>query len=151
MKKKLSVFLVLTLFVCMMMIPASAASPAVQLETEIIHTEDGDIEIETSSAIYRSLLRSSSSVKVEKTQTVKYNDEVIAIVTLTTTFSYNGTTARVTSTSSSHETYDGWTYKNEEITTSGGTAQLTAQLSKLFLRTLEITITATCSPTGDIT
>lgn len=75
---------------------------------------------------------------------------MIAEVSLTGTFSYNGTTATAISASASHTTYQSWSYKNESVTTSGNKARVTAILTKLFSSNIPVDITLTCSPTGKL-
>lgn len=147
--KKISFLLSLALLMGLM-VPAAYAAPENRQETEIIHTESGDFEIETTTVIYDTMVRSSGKT-VGRTQTVKYDGSVIAEVTLTATFGYDGTTAWVISANSSFSTYDRWVYGNENITRSGGTAALTAMLSHTSHRSIAVNISITCSPTGAIT
>lgn len=147
MKKIYSWILVLLLVVSMALLPAQAVNS--EQKSEIIHTEFGDFEVETITVICNTLSR-SNSVSVDRAQTVKYGGKVIAEVTLSATFGYDGKTAWVVSASGSHTTYDGWSYGGETITTSGGTATLTATLSKLTAGKIPISISMTCSSTGQI-
>lgn len=147
MKKVCSWSLVLLLMVSMALLPAQAAGS--EQKGEVIHTEFGDIEIETTTIIYNAMSR-TNSVSADRTKTVKYNGTVIANVTLSATFGYDGKTAWVSSASSSHTTYNGWSYSNEKITKSGGTASLSAILSHLLHGNQSISISITCSPTGQI-
>jgi len=147
MKKYISLFLALLIFV--MAVPVGAAKSEVSRETEIIHTDSGDIEIETVLTIHNSLF-SSGSKTVTKDRSYKYDGTVIAEVSLTATFRYTGTSASVTSSDSSYTTYNGWSYKNESISTSGGTASLSAKLSKLLVGTVPVSISIKCSADGTI-
>lgn len=146
--KKLSFFLSLALLVGIM-IPVVHAMSNTCWETDVIHTEFGDIEIETVTVIHNLTSRSGSK-SVDKTQTIKSSGKIIAEVTLSATFGYDGKIAWVSSASSSHTTYDGWSYGSEKITKSGGTVSLTAKLSHLQYRDLSVNISITCSPTGQI-
>lgn len=146
--KKLSFLLSLALIIGIM-IPAVHATSDVYRETDIIHTEFGDFEIETVTVIH-SLTSRSGSKSADKTQTVKFSGKTIGEVTLSATFGYDGKTAWVSSASGSHTTYDKWSYGSEDITKSGGTAKLTATLSHILHRDVPLTITITCSPTGQV-
>lgn len=95
----------------------------------IINTAFGPIEVETVLTVHEFLARSNTK-SANATQTFKLSGKAIADVTLSATFGYDGKTAWVTSASGSHTTYDGWSYSNEKITNSGGTASLSATLTK---------------------
>lgn len=146
--KKLSFLLSLALLVGMM-IPAAYAAPEVYQETDFIHTEFGDFEIVSTIIIHNPTSRSGSK-SVDKTQTIKSSGKTIAEVTLLASFGYDGKSAWVSSASGSHTTYDGWSYSNEKITYTGGTASLNAALIHQQYRDLAVTLTLTCSPTGQI-
>lgn len=145
--KKVSLCLI-ALLICIM-IPASYAAPCIEQESETIYTEFGVFEIETTTVIHNVLARSNSK-SADRTHTVRLNGKIVAEVTLSATFGYDGKTSWVTSASGSHSTYDGWSYEGEKITKSGGTASLSATLSRLLHRDILIDISLTCSPTGQI-
>lgn len=148
MKKCFSLFLALLMFV--MAIPAGAASEEIYRETEIIHTEDGDIEVETVLTIHDSPFRASSKTG-SKRQTYTADGTTIAVVTLTATFRYDGSNVSVTDADSSYTLYDGWSYKSENITTSGGTAKLSAKLTKTSYANVAVNMSMTCTADGTIT
>jgi len=147
MKKHFSLFL--ALLVCLMILPVNAASEEVYRETEIIHTENGDIEVETVLTIHNSLLRAKART-ASKSQTYKSNGTTIANVTFTATFQYDGNAVSVTDTDSSYSTYDGWSYTSENITTSNGTAKLSSKLTKTSYIGVAVNISITCTPNGAI-
>lgn len=148
MKRVFNSGLFLLFMAAIMVLPAQAMSNSYQ-EYEVVYTESGNIEIETTTIIYASAFRSSSR-KADIVSSVKQNGAVIAEVTLSATFGYDGKTAWVSSASSSHTTYSGWSYGSERITKSGGTASLTGTLSHLLHRNISVNISLTCSPTGQI-
>ena len=147
MKKHISFFL--ALMMCVMAIPVGASFDEVYRETEIIHTESGDIEIETILTIHDTPFRASSRT-ASKSQNIKYDGSTIAKVTLTATFRYDGNSVSVIDTDSSHTTYGGWSYKNEDILTYGGTAKLSAKLSKSNYSNIPFNITLICTADGTI-
>lgn len=147
MKKVYSLGLVFLLAVSMLLVPVQAVNS--EREIEVIHTEFGDFEIETTTIIYNTLFR-SNSVSVNRAQTVKHSGKVIAEVTLSATFGYDGKTAWVSNASGSHVTYNNWSYGSERITKSGGTASLSAKLTHSQYADIPINISLTCSPTGQI-
>lgn len=146
--KRAAFFLSFILVVGLLIPPAHAAANVYQ-ETDVIYTEFGVFEVETTTVIYDSLSRSNSSSGGKRT-TVKHGGSVIAEVTLYATFGYDGKTAWVTSASSSHVTYDGWTYGSEKIVKSGGTATLEAGLNHLSFGVYPVHLSLTCSPTGQL-
>lgn len=150
MRRFTSIILALVMLACTMIVPASATEQDICKDVEIIHTAYGDFEVETTLFVYDSPLRSNTK-SADKTHTVKYDGAVVAEVTLSASFSYDGTTtAKVVSASSSHSTSNGWSYKSESISKSGGTAKLTAKLTKLLTGEIPISISITCSPSGQI-
>lgn len=146
--KKASAFLLTFALLVGTMIPSSLAASNSRQKTETVYSKLGDIEIETTTIIHNAMSRSGGSV--DKISTVKDNGKVIAEVTLSATFGYDGKTAWVISASGSHTTYDSWSYSNEKITKSGGTASLSATLSHLLHTSIPVNISITCSPTGQI-
>lgn len=142
-------FLLSRVLMAGLMIPSAYAAPDVYQETGVIHTELGDFEIESTTTIYDSILRGSGR-RADRSISAKNNGKVIADVTLSVTFGYDGKTAWVSGTDSSHTTYDGWSYGSENISKSGGTATLTATLTHSVYRSIPISTSLTCSPTGQI-
>lgn len=147
MKKYFSLFLALLMFV--MAVPTGAVSEEVYRETEVIQTADGNIEVETILTIHDSPFRASSRT-ASKTQNIKADGTTIAIVTLTAIFRYDGSNVSVTDADSSYTTYDGWSYRNEDILTYGGTAKLSAKLTKTSYANVAVNIAMTCTANGTI-
>lgn len=148
MKKMFSTMLLSALLICATVLPTSAVQQT-DRTSEVFYTECGPVEVETTLTVYESGARSNSK-RASLTNTYKNNGKVIAEVTLNATFGYDGSTAWVISASGSHTTYDGWSYGSEKISKSGGTATLTASLSKSGAGTIPVSISLTCSPTGQI-
>ena len=144
--KKIGAFLLTFTLLAVTMIPSSLAAANNWQDTETVYSELGDVEIITT--IHYAISRGGGSAN--KTSTVKSDGKVIAEVTLSATFGYDGKTAWVSNASSSHTTYSGWSYGSEKITKSGGTASLTGTLSHLLHRNIPVNISLTCSPTGQI-
>ena len=144
--KKIGAFLLTFALLAVTMIPSSLAAANNWQDTETVYSELGDVEIITT--IHYAISRCGGSAN--KTSTVKSDGKVIAEVTLSATFGYDGKTAWVSNASSSHTTYSGWSYGSEKITKSGGTASLTGTLSHLLHRNIPVNISLTCSPTGQI-
>lgn len=149
MKKTGALLLTLTLLVSIMVLPTQAVSNNTP-DVEVVYTESGDFEIVTTTIIYDSMARSSSK-SADRIREVKYDGKLIAKITLSATFGYDGKTAWVSSASGSHTTYDRWNYGSETISKSGRTASLNAKLSHSIHGTLAIdNLSLTCSPSGQI-
>ena len=148
MKRKLSALLIGAMMFCCAVLPAQAYAAAVP-EVEVIYTEHGDFTVETVLIVYPALSRAQTA-RADKVQTVKYGGEVIAEVTLSATFGYDGDEAWVEEAESDYETYDGWRYGSEEIEDSGGTVTLSAMLSHITEGRIPVDISMTCSPSGTI-
>ena len=56
----------------------------------------------------------------------------------------------VVGTDSSHTTSGGWSYKNEQISESSNRAKLTAELTHIIFETMQVNISMTCTPSGQI-
>ena len=148
--KKISFLAVFILIFSLCTFSSFAVSPDISKETEIIYTKEyGNVQIETILVVESSSLR-SSTVPAYKIKTYSVDSEQIATVTLSATFGYDGKTAWVERTDSSYSVTGGWSYKNESITTSGGTANLTAKLTKLLTSSIPVEISMTCTPSGTI-
>ncbi len=148
MKKTGVLLLALTLLVSIMILPTQAVSNDTP-DVEVVHTELGDFEIVTTTIIHDSVARSSSK-SADRIREVKYSGKVVAKITLSATFGYDGKTAWVISASGSNNTYDGWKYGSEKISKSGGTASLTGILSHILHGTFSVDMSLTCSPSGQI-
>lgn len=148
MKRKLSALLIGAMMFCCAVLPAQAYAAAVP-EVEVIYTEHGDFTVETVLIVYPALSRAQTA-RADKVQTVKYGGEVIAEVTLSATFGYDGNEAWVEEAESNYETYDGWSYGSEQIRQSGGTVTLSARLSHPTEGTGSVNLSMTCSPDGTI-
>ena len=147
MKKNLTIMAVLFCLIFTMAFPVGAASQVIQ-DTETITIVYGDIEVEETLVVYTDLRSNTKSA--DKTHTVKESGKVIAEVTLSASFGYDGRSSWVESTSSSHTTYSGWSYGSEKISESGGKATLSAMLRKPGSSNTPVNISITCTASGSI-
>ena len=145
--KKLVSFALCVMMLCAAALPAGAA-PSDDRNISVTVSEDGRLEIITVLETGNSLLR--ASMPAYKTSYVKYDGELIAEVTLSATFGYDGDEAWVEESESDYETYDGWRYGSEKIEDSGGTVTLSAKLTHATEGTVPVDISMTCSPDGTI-
>lgn len=99
---------------------------------------------------------SSSARSTEKnatrTKTFYDGDTLIAVISFTATFCYDGTNVSVVSQSVTQtDTYSGWSYKQESFTSSGGTVTLTGKLKYLLIfSSTTFTMNLICDPSGNI-
>ena len=150
MKRALTSILVLLMLANMSILSSFAAEPEINREIETVYVEGvGILEIETVTTVYPSLARSSTN-SGSKTKTVRQSGSVIATITLNASFGYDGSRAWVNSASATHSTSGGWSYGGESISKSGGTATLTATLSKFAQTSIPVSLSITCSPSGTI-
>lgn len=147
MKKTISLLAVLALVLSLSLAPMCAAYESV----ETVYSDLGNgITMETTTTLYDLLLRSNSRT-ASRTATFKNNGVEIATVTLTATFGFDGSRAWVVSASGSHTVESGWTYRNQSISNSGGTSNLTAEIrSTKVPGILDVDISLTCSRNGEI-
>jgi len=134
------------------LLPCSAYAVEVGEEETYTYTyvEDLGNDFTAKTTLTISSTQARAAKEAIKTQVIEHGDRRIATVKLIATFSYDGTTARVTSTSYEKDTAFGWMYARHNITTSGGRATLTADLISA-IGTVPINITIRCTPAGVIT
>lgn len=147
MKRMMSLILSILVLASVLILPAGAAAQSAP-STMVWIEEYGDLQVETILTVYDSLR--SSSRTAEKTKKVYSSGNLIATVTLKATFGYDGSEAWVISASASKSTSGGWSYGGQSIDKDGGTATLTAELSKYPYSDIPVEISMTCSPSGKI-
>lgn len=93
----------------------------------------------------------SNDTTYARTRTVKQNSATIAVIVLVATFRYDGNSVSVLSKSvTQSDTYDGWNYKQNSLTSSGGTVTLDAKLTKWLVMNIDIDMSITCDKNGNI-
>ena len=146
-KKKISALMSVLLLACCVILPASAVET--KQNVQVSYIDSGNIQVETVLIIHDSLMRAHSK-GADLIQTYKSDGKVIAEVTLSATFGYDGEDAWVISADGSHVTYSGWSYGSERITESGDRARLTAKLSHSGDSSIPVSISLSCTPSGQI-
>lgn len=151
MKRILSLILCLAAVFSLTLPCAALADTAEPLAvySEETTTEDG-ITVESTLTIYDQARSSTRKAVHEK----KYTrlGTTLAIMEITATFRFDGSTVSVVSKSVSRkDTYDSWTYTQESFTSSGGTVTLKGTLSKPFNYTYVVKLTLSCDKDGNIT
>ena len=154
MKKLVSLFLCLMLFLSMSVIPTMAAAPAAaNSRTEITYFEDGSycITVLTEEVPCVSTLATNQTKTGSKT-TYMYSasNEKLFSVTVRCIFQYNGTRAWTTDASYSYTiSNSAWSFDSGDVVRSGNSATATATFNYLsFVQSKTISATISCSPTG---
>ncbi len=125
-----------------------AAETADTVEKYTIEDLGNGFTAETTFIIHGSDSRSSST-SATLVRTFKQDGSWIATVTFNASFGYNGISSGVLSTDSSVSLKDGWSYTDQKITKSGGTATLTANLKK-FPLVVPVDMNIHCTPDGKL-
>lgn len=93
----------------------------------------------------------SSTVTAEREKVLYDGDTLIAVIVLRATFRYDGSSVSVVSKSvTQSDTYDGWSYVQNSLTSSGGTVTLNAKLTKWIILNTSFTMTLSCDKDGNI-
>jgi len=143
----LSLLLLLSLAPC-----ASAASgedgTVIYLQETV--TEDGFTVIDT--IVLHSQQARSNTRTATRNKAVYYNEALVAEIAFTATFRYDGSSVSVISKAVTQtDTYNGWNYKQQSFTSSGGTVTLEAKLTKLLVLNIPFTMGLRCDVNGNIT
>ena len=100
--------------------------------------------------IEESLARSSTKGYTNK-KTIAKGDVTVAVISIHGEFKYDGATVSVVSKSVTQtDTYEGWSYKQNAFTSSGGTITLDAKLTKLLVLSIPFTMTLSCDKNGNL-
>jgi len=120
--------------------------------TTICYTEDlgNGFAMETVLVISDSIVRSNTRT-AEKQRTFTYKDNVIAIIAITGTFSYNGTSCSVISKSISRlDTYSGWSLTQTYFSSEGGAIALVGELNKFLYPDVPVSFSLVCDNFGNV-
>lgn len=150
--KRILAFVVCLVLLFMAAIPASAAEASVGKGTLIYRTEQ---TLENGLTFVDELYEIASTRATDKTsyktRNVYYGDTLVGTITIQATFRYDGSAVSVVSKSVTQSTtYDGWSYKQNSFTSSGGTVILDAKLTKLLILTISVDMTLTCDKNGNV-
>ena len=137
------------------MIAVSGALPCYAVNADS-DTNTTIYELENGITVERTILESDVSTYATNQkrgtakQTYRIGSDVIAVVSLTATFWYDGSDSGVISTDSSHTVYDRWSYKNESVWASGDTHYLSAVLTNPSIEDVNVDLSLSCSPNGQL-
>ncbi len=117
--------------------------------TQITTNNDSGITI-IDELVVQDFARSSTRTAT-RTKTYLDGDTTIAVIALTATFSYSGSSVSVLSKEISRcDTYKGWSFAQNSLSSSGGTATLTGRLTRILSRQVSVNISITCDKNGNI-
>ena len=151
--KKFCIILVFTLLIFCLDVPCFAAEVPSEERQLIFYEEkaleDGITQI-TTVTVSESPARAGTKTAIRK-DVFENGSTEIAIIQLTGTFTFNGSTVSVVSKSISRcETYAGWNFQQSAFTSSGGTIRLTGKLTKLIVLNYNVEMTLSCDKDGNI-
>lgn len=141
-------------FCCVLAVLISLAVPAFANEQETLITQDvmeyGD-GIVIIDELYEVAISRTSTKEYTRKKTIMSGGTTIGIVAIKGKFSYDGSKVSVVSKSVTQtDTYNGWNYKQNSFTSSGGTITLDAKLTKLVVANVPFTISLTCDKNGNV-
>lgn len=146
--KRIITLCLLTIVIISCSVPAFASEQELIVWHQESTLENGITIIDE--VINNSLTRSSTRDYTRR-RTISDDGVTIAVISVRGVFSYNGTTVSVVSKSVTQtDTYEGWSYKQNSFTSSGGTIALDAKLTKLLVMNIPFTITLSCDKNGNI-
>lgn len=151
MKKRIITMALIVLMTATFFAPAANADCAPAKNAVTVTDLGNGITVESTTFIEEAFspLSLMATKKATKQDVYKCNGSQIAIISITANFGYDGSSSWVNSASVSKDISSGWTYSNEDITTSGGTATVTATLKK-FPYNVAVDTYISCSPDGEI-
>lgn len=145
MKRLFSLYLSIVLL-CATIIPVNATEAAT---TDEVVLDNGITMTQELTVI--SQARASGTKTAQNKLTITREGTTIGIIVIQATFSYTGSTVSVVSKSViQSDTYDGWNYKQQDFTSSGGTVTLEGKLTKWLILNTSFTVTLSCDKNGNI-
>lgn len=152
------IFLLITVIV-MAMFPMTVFAQTDNTQSTIEYLEDGsyfETVIEDEATIDNQIFALSASTTKTKSKTVYYKNsdgDTMWYVKVTGTFKYDGDTAKCTSASvTAASKNSNWKVSNKSSSATGNKAKASATGKKYYsgnvIKTINKTVTLTCSPTG---
>ncbi len=130
-------------------VPALAAENVQTISRTEVDLGNGFSYTETLT-VSPALSRASAQKTGSKSQDFTYNGTKVAVIGISGTFQYDGSSVGVVSKSVSQKTlYDGWAFSQSSFTSSGGTITLTGTLSKGTAK-VSVNLSLTCDKNGNI-
>ena len=147
MKRLISLFCIMVLLFSLT-IPVHAECQKNLISRKITELDDGVVIVDE---LYENAISRASAKEYTRRKTIKRDGATIGVVAIKGKFSYDGSKVSVVSKSVTQtDTYNGWNYKQNSFTSSGGTITLDAKLTKLLVANIPFTISLTCDKNGNI-
>ena len=146
--KKLLVLIMCLVLLISFSFPVKAAENGEVVYSDEYRLDDG-LTVRREVVVYS---QNRSSTKTAQNRNSIYDgDTLVAVIVLQATFRYDGSSVSVVSKSvTQSDTYDGWTYVQNSLTSSGGTVTLNAKLTKWIILNTSFTMTLSCDKDGNI-
>lgn len=144
---------VFTLLICfLLLIPAIIPISASEMSNTV---DRNTIVLDNGITLHNEVIITSTSRSTDKTatrrMTISQDGVTLGIIAFQATFRYDGSTVSVVSKAVTQtDTYEGWSYKQNSFTSSGGTVTLDAKLTKWLILNTSFTMTLTCDKNGNI-
>lgn len=146
MKRLIIVCCVLAIMISLA-VPVVASTQGTLLSKDVTVLADGTT---ITDELFEISVARTSTREYTRKKTITKDGATIGIIAIKGKFSYDGSKVSVVSKSVTQtDTYDGWKYKQNSFTSSGGTITLDAKLTKL-LRNIPFTISMTCDKNGNV-
>lgn len=121
--------------------------------SEVVYTNEYTLEngltVQDEVTIYTAVRASDKTASYKRS--FYDGDTLVAYIVLQATFAYDGSSVSVVSKSvTQSDTYDGWSYVQNSLTSSGGTVTLNAKLTKWIILNTSFTMTLSCDKDGNI-
>ena len=146
--KRLFIFVICILLLVPFILPVTATT-----ENDLIYREETVLEngLTVIDEIYADKLSRASVITGERKSTLKRGDTTLGIIAFQATFRYDGSNvALVSKTVTQTDTYEGYSYKQNSFTSSGGTVTLDGKLTKLLVINISFTMSLTCDVNGNL-
>lgn len=148
--KKSFVFVICMLLLVQFILPVSATAAT---DNDLIYREETILEngLTVVDEIYANKLSRASVITGERKKTIKSGDTTLGIIAFQATFRYDGSNVAVVSkTVTQSDAYEGYSYKQNSFTSSGGTVTLEGKLTKLLIFNQAFTMSLMCDINGNL-
>lgn len=144
---------VLVITLCVLLLTQVIFSVSATTQTDLIYREETILEngFTVVDEIFANRRSRATEVDATRRITIKSGDTVIGIIAFDAIFRYDGSSVSVISkTVTQTDTYEGYNYKQNSFTSSGGTVTLEGKLTKLLIFNHSFTMSLTCDENGNL-
>lgn len=145
---------IISIIVCLLLLASTALPVFATEQTETVYSEEIILEdgiVVKDEIVIQSQAR-SAEITATRTRTLTKGDSLVAEIAFQAKFRCDGQTVTVLSKSVTRtDTYNGWSYKQNSFTSSGGTVTLDAEVTKWLVINVPFTMSMTCDAAGNVT